>query len=114
RDVVPVTNYAAFLGNRPVPTYPDPRLVRSAAQGNALARTLGQHRACVMRSHGAVVVGERIRETFVASVYLEENARRQYMALQVGEPIGYTDEEITYVAAANWSDGPIQKAWDYY
>jgi ribulose-5-phosphate 4-epimerase/fuculose-1-phosphate aldolase len=114
RDVLPVTNYAAFLGPGPVPVYPDPRLVHTPEQGDALARSLGARQACVMRNHGSVVVGGRIRETFVASVYLEENAIRQHLALQIGEPSGFADEEIRDVAAANWTEGPIQKAWEYY
>lgn len=114
RSIVPVTNYAAFLGNGPVPTYPDPRLVRSPQAGDALARSLGGHVACVMRNHGAVVVGRNVRAALVGSMYFEENAYRQYLALQVGEPIGYTDEEIAAVKAQNWNDRPNQKVWDYY
>jgi ribulose-5-phosphate 4-epimerase/fuculose-1-phosphate aldolase len=114
RDIMPVTNYAAFLGPGPVPTYPDPRLVRTGAQGDALARALGNKLACVMRNHGAAVVGTDVRDTLVASVYFEENAIRQHLALQVGEPIGYTDEEIADVKAQNWNEGPKQKVWDYY
>jgi L-ribulose-5-phosphate 4-epimerase len=113
-DIVAVTNYAAFLGNGPVPTYRDPRLVTTPEQGDALAEALGGHYACVMRNHGAAIVGVAVRETFVASVYLEENAIRQHLALQVGEPVGYTDEEIREVAAVNWQDKQIQKAWDYF
>lgn len=114
RDLVPVTNYAAFLGPGPVPTYTDPRLVLTPEKGDALARALGGHRACVMRNHGGVVVGPDIRQTVVASVYLEENAIRQYMALQIGEPVGYTDQEIEDVRASNWTDRQIGKAWEYY
>ena len=67
-----------------------------------------------MRAHGSVVVGESVREAFVASLHLEENARRLYQALQLGDSIRYTDVEIRDVAAANWRDGPLQKTWDYY
>lgn len=114
RPLPPVTNYASFLGNAPVPVYDDPRLVHTNQQGAALARALGDRPACLMRGHGSVVVGPSIRETFVASVYLEENAVRAYMALQIGQPHPYADEELRDVAAANWRDGPIQKTWDYY
>ena len=113
-DIVPVTNYAAFLGNGAVPTYADPRLVHRPEQGDALARCLGDGKACVMRNHGTAVVGERVREAFVSAVYLEENALRQHLALQIGRPTGYTDQEIADVAAVNWRDRQIQKVWDYY
>ena len=114
RDLVPVTNYAAVLGSGAVPVYLDPRLVHTPQQGDLLARALGSGRACLMRNHGSVVVGERIREAFVASIYLEENARRQHLALQIGQPIGFSEEEIRDVAAAGWREGPLQKTWVYY
>lgn len=114
RSIVPVTNYAAFLGNGPVPIYPDPRLVRSPEAGDALARALGSHYACVMRNHGAVIAAGNVCATLVASMYFEENAYRQYLALQIGEPIGYTDEEIAEVAAQNWTPIGNRKVWDYY
>jgi L-ribulose-5-phosphate 4-epimerase len=114
RELVAATNYAAFLGNAPIPVYDDPRLVHSADEGDALARALGNGRACLMRAHGSVVVGEGVREAFVASVNLEENALRLYQALQIGTPIRYTDAEIRDVAAANWRDRPLQKIWEYY
>ena len=40
----------------------------------------------MMKSHGAVTVGKDIVEAFVLANYLEENAYRQYMALQIGKP----------------------------
>ncbi|MGH2470583.1 MAG: class II aldolase/adducin family protein, partial [Chloroflexota bacterium] len=93
-DVVPVTNYAAFLGPGPLPTYPDPRLVHSDAQGQALIACLGSKRACIMRAHGSVAVGATVPEAFIAAVHLEENALRQHLALQIGQPAGYSDQEL--------------------
>ena len=40
----------------------------------------------MMKSHGAVTVGKDIVEAFVLANYMEENAYRQYMALQIGKP----------------------------
>ena len=112
-DLVPVTNYGTFLGSGPVPLYPDPRLVHSEAQGQALASSLGDKRACIMRNHGTVVVGASVQDAFIGAVHLEENALRQHLALQIGQPSGYSAEELADVAAAT---GPrqVQKIWDYY
>jgi len=52
-----------------------------------------------MKSHGAVTVGKDIVEAFVLANYLEENAYRQYMALQIGKPYAFSEEEIALVAA---------------
>lgn len=113
-DIVPVTNYAAFLGNGPVPAYPDPRLVHNDAQGEALAACLGKKRACVMRNHGSVTVGSTVPEAFIAAVHLEENALRQHLALQIGQPVGFSDEEIAELQAVTQGPRQIQKIWDYY
>lgn len=112
-DIVPVTNNATLLGPGPVPTYPDPRLVRSPQQGDALARMLGQGRACVMRNHGSVVVGSSLRDAFVAALFLEENALRQHLALQIGRPSGFTQQEMADMAGV-YDERPLQKTWDHY
>ena len=109
-----VTNYASFLGNEPVPIYPDPRHVRRPAAGDALAAVLGDRPACLMRAHGSVIVGADVREAFAGSIYLEENALRAYLALQIGEIAGYTVDEVRDVAAGNWRDGSRKKTWDYH
>jgi ribulose-5-phosphate 4-epimerase/fuculose-1-phosphate aldolase len=114
RQLRAVTNYASFLGTEPVPVYPDPRHVRRPANGDALARVLGDRPACLMRAHGAVIVGADVPEAFAGSVYLEENALRAYMALQIGELAGYTADEVQDVAAGNWREGSRKKTWDYY
>jgi L-fuculose-phosphate aldolase len=114
RPLRAITNYATFLGPEPVPVYPDPRHVDTLAKGDALAAALGQRAACLMRAHGAVLVGADVQEAFAASVYLEENALRAYMALQIGELAGYTDDELRGVADHNWTPGSRRKTWDYY
>jgi ribulose-5-phosphate 4-epimerase/fuculose-1-phosphate aldolase len=114
RPLRAITNYATFLGPEPVPVYPDPRHVDTLAKGEALAASLGQRPAALMRAHGAVIVGADVQEAFAASVYLEENALRAYMALQIGELAGYTSDELHGVASHNWSPGSRQKTWDYY
>src|SRR5262249_39689753 len=109
-----VTNSASFLGNEPVPVYPDPRHVRRPAAGDALAAALGDRPACLMRAHGSVIVGADVRGAFAGSIYLEENALRAYMAMQIGESAGYSDDEGRDVAAGNWREGSRKKTWDYY
>jgi L-ribulose-5-phosphate 4-epimerase len=114
RPLRAITNYATFLGPEPVPVYADARHVDTAEKGDALAAALGERPACLMRAHGAVIVGADVHEAFAASVYLEENALRAYMALQIGELAGYAEDELRGVAAHNWSPGSRQKTWDYY
>jgi ribulose-5-phosphate 4-epimerase/fuculose-1-phosphate aldolase len=88
--------------------------VRRPAAGDALAAVLGDRPACLMRAHGSVIVGADVREAFAGSIYLEENALRAYLALQIGEIAGYTVDEVRDVAAGNWRDGSRKKTWDYH
>ena len=49
-------------------------LVNTLPMGHSLAKALGQGRAALIRGHGAVAVGESIRNLVMTSVYLKENA----------------------------------------
>src|SRR3989440_411953 len=70
----------------PVPLLDSPNSINNRAMADRLAATLGERPAALMKSHGAVTVGKDIVEAFVLANYLEENAYRQYMALQIGRP----------------------------
>jgi ribulose-5-phosphate 4-epimerase/fuculose-1-phosphate aldolase len=60
--------------------------------GEKLVATIGNGPAALLKAHGAVTVGADIVEAFVLAAYLEENAYRQYMAMQIGEP--YVSQRI--------------------
>jgi ribulose-5-phosphate 4-epimerase/fuculose-1-phosphate aldolase len=85
-------------------------LVKTPELGAALARTISNKPAALMRGHGAVVVGESLARAVGRSVYLEMSARMQMQALLLaqGGRITYLDE--AEVAASN----PVQnynRAW---
>jgi HCOMODA/2-hydroxy-3-carboxy-muconic semialdehyde decarboxylase len=89
---------AAFIGEG-LPTFEirDVRhgtdlLIRDAALGKALARTLAAKPAALMRGHGSVVVGENLPRAVGRSIYLEQSARMQMQALLLAGPGG----TITY------------------
>jgi ribulose-5-phosphate 4-epimerase/fuculose-1-phosphate aldolase len=64
-------------------------LVSTPALGRALAKTLGNKPAALMRGHGAVIVGPSIIEAVSRAVYLEVNARVQAQAMALGKDITY-------------------------
>ncbi len=68
----------------------------------------------LLKSHGAVVVGADLIECFALAAYLEENAQRQYMALQIGEPYVFSVEEQQACRANLWSKSLFTKAWEHY
>ena len=67
-------------------------LVKTPALGKALAFTLKDKPAALMRGHGAVVVGENLPRAVGRSVYLELSARMQMQALLLSKKITYLDK----------------------
>jgi ribulose-5-phosphate 4-epimerase/fuculose-1-phosphate aldolase len=110
--VRPVYAQGALLGE--VPVMESPLSVNTKAMGERLAQTLGQSRAVLLKSHGAVIVGADVIECFALATYLEENARRQYAAMQIGEPYVFTPAEQEACRANLWSASLFKKSWDYY
>ncbi len=112
--LVPVFILGSLFPHAGVPVYDDPDLIRSSAQGDAVARTLGGGRAVLLRGHGVVTVGEDIERCFVASIWLEENARKQAWAAALGAPRAFSEEETARVRASLWEPAVVRKTWDYY
>lgn len=108
----PVYAQGVLLGD--VPIVDSPLSVNTKASGEQLAATLGRGRAVLLKAHGAVTVGASIIEAFVLATYLEDNAYRQYMSMQIGEPYVFSDAEQRACVENLWSAGLFQKAWDYY
>jgi HCOMODA/2-hydroxy-3-carboxy-muconic semialdehyde decarboxylase len=87
-------------------------LVRDAKLGKALAQSLGQKSAALMRGHGAVVVGGSIPTVVGRSVYLDVNARAQAQAIALGGKITYVEADE---AKLRMSDtGEYARAWDLW
>jgi ribulose-5-phosphate 4-epimerase/fuculose-1-phosphate aldolase len=108
----PVYPQGVLLGN--VPVMNSPLSINTKVMGERLAATLGAGRAVLLKSHGAAIVGADIIECFALATYLEENARRQYMALQIGTPYVFSNEEQDACRANLWSPGLFDKSWQYY
>jgi L-fuculose-phosphate aldolase len=91
-----------------------PLSINTRPMGEQLAITLGQQRAVLLKAHGAVIVGGDLIECFALATYLEENARRQYMAMQIGDPYVFSDAEQQACRANLWSANLFKKSWDYF
>jgi ribulose-5-phosphate 4-epimerase/fuculose-1-phosphate aldolase len=108
----PVFPQGALLGD--VPVLDSPLSVNTRDMGARAAAVLGGGPALLLKSHGAVVVGADIVECFALAIYLEENACRQYMAMQIGSPYVFSDAEQEACRARLGSPALFQKAWDHY
>ena len=70
-------------------------LVSDQMRGRALAETLADRPAVLMRGHGVSVVGVNLKFAVGRSIYLEINARLQTQAMSLGGDITYINMEET-------------------
>ena len=98
----------------PMPVLDSPNSINNRAMADRLAATLGDRPAAMMKSHGAVTVGRDIVEAFVLANYLEENAYRQYMALQIGKPYAFSEQEVALCREKLWTGSLFKRTWDHF
>jgi L-ribulose-5-phosphate 4-epimerase len=97
-----------------LPLMDSPLSVNTRPMGERLAATIGQRPAALLKAHGAVTVGKDVVEAFVLAAYLEENAYRQYMAMQIGEPYVFNESEQKACREKLWTPSLFKKTWDHY
>lgn len=107
------SNPGAFFGPGPLPLYMDPALIHTIEQGDAVARTLGQADAVMLRGHGSMVVAQSIEWVFAACVDLEEAASRYYKASLLGAVMVYNEDETERVMKGRRKESVVQKIWDH-
>jgi ribulose-5-phosphate 4-epimerase/fuculose-1-phosphate aldolase len=115
-ELRPVYHMAGFIGLG-VPTFEireaggeTDMLVRTPELGAALARTLGDKPAALMRGHGAVVVGDSLPQVVGRCYFMQVNARMQAQAMELGREITYLDAEEVRKTASNTYD----RAWELW
>ncbi|RDU98879.1 class II aldolase/adducin family protein [Trinickia dinghuensis] len=110
---LPRHGFGAYFG-RGVPLWDDPQLLRDDTAAKALAETLGDEPAVVMRGNGTVVAADSLMKAVVLTWYLEDAARLELAILSAGlaqESAILTDAECSRRAT---SAGQIfERMWDY-
>ncbi|MCB2117100.1 MAG: class II aldolase/adducin family protein [Rhodobacteraceae bacterium] len=78
------------------------------AEGARCARLLAspRMRTLVMGSHGVLVIGETVAETFTRLYYFERAAETYIRALQTGQPLRVLSDEIAEKTAREWEEYP--------
>ena len=91
----PVTQAAAFLGDG-VPVIEGGKsetgagfTIRTRAAGQALAQSLGDKSAALLRGHGAIVIASSLHAAVARAYYMNMNARLQVQAIQLGGEVNY-------------------------
>jgi ribulose-5-phosphate 4-epimerase/fuculose-1-phosphate aldolase len=106
-----ISYFLASIFRSGIPIHPDPRLVNDRARGEALAATLGPHRAVIMKAHGAAVAGATVEEMVAATFLLEENARRTWISATMGEVEYLDDKLMAEVEGEMLRGGPFRRIW---
>jgi ribulose-5-phosphate 4-epimerase/fuculose-1-phosphate aldolase len=112
--VLPMRHFAYKYGDG-LPVHPDPTHIVTREQGDAVAVTLGRGDACLLRSHGTVVVERTMQNLFMDCLDLEENARTLVVATQLGRVLPLTGEEIDVLRESYARGGHRPgKVWEHY
>ena len=109
----PIKNHAVRWENG-IPTHADPSHVSSPELGRAVATTLGQHHALLIRAHGQVVVAEDLPSLLADCVHFVENAEALYRAATLGKVLPLTPQEIAAFHDDFHRGHHAAKLWSYY
>ncbi len=82
-------------------------LIRTPALGRALAQTLADKSAVLMRGHGAAIAAPSLHIVVGRSYYLNLNARLQMQAMQLGGKVNYLDAEESKKAVIDY-----ERSWE--
>jgi HCOMODA/2-hydroxy-3-carboxy-muconic semialdehyde decarboxylase len=87
-------------------------LITDGRLGKALAETLGQRPAALMRGHGSVAVGGSLKQVVYRAIYMELTARLQSEAMRLGPVTYLTPGEAREGAAVN--DRMLERPWELW
>lgn len=98
-----------------IPMMEDVGHIKSKADGEALAASLGDANALLLRAHGLVLTSETAPAILVDTVHFEDNLKAMKEALSFGEDIRpITKEELARVGEYEDRAHHIRKMWNYY
>jgi len=80
-------------------------LAEDQAEGDRIARALGNKKVLFMANHGVTVVGETIPEAFDSLYYLEQSARLQVLAYSTGRPLKLVGDNLAGKTKAEYDRG---------
>jgi ribulose-5-phosphate 4-epimerase/fuculose-1-phosphate aldolase len=69
---------------QPIPVFACAELIVTSAQGQGVAKALGDHRVCHLQGHGIVSAAESIQEATLGAIHLERLAEVNYRVAQLG------------------------------
>ncbi len=116
----PIYHMAAFIGDGfPIFEILDAigvtdLLITDSARGRALAKTLANKPAVLMRGHGITIVGVSLPFAVGRSIYLSSNAKVQLSAIGLGGSVKYLDPGEVKTRMAVPENGSYARAWEVW
>ncbi len=112
RPVRAVHSFGTHLGET-VPIYPNLALVSNEERANAVAATLGEGDAVLLRGNGTLITAPDVVQAVMRAIWLEESAQMQWRIFAAGaEPTYLTSEEVAQRRVMDMPHEPI-RAWDF-
>ena len=107
----PAHMYGRFLPVSGAPIYPEAGLITSVERGQALADTLKDGAATLLRAHGDAVVGAGVEQAILRTVQLAFLGELAHLAAVHGGPDYLTEEELaTFAGDRSFPARP----WEYF
>jgi ribulose-5-phosphate 4-epimerase/fuculose-1-phosphate aldolase len=111
--LAPFRNHAARWRSG-LPVHADATHIVTAAQGAAVARTLGAHNGLQLRGHGQVLVAEDVPSVFADAVHFAENVEVAIVVAGLGPAQPLTDAELDAFEATFNRPRHVRKLWAHY
>jgi ribulose-5-phosphate 4-epimerase/fuculose-1-phosphate aldolase len=89
-------------------------LIRTRQLGDAVASTLGDHGAMLLRGHGVNVADIDVRRVCVMTLWMEEAANYQLRAMAAGKPRYFTAEELETIYPQVSGEEVSKRVWEYF
>ncbi len=112
--ILPVYARGVESTGEDIPLFDSPDPVGTLQLGEALARALGDKRACMLRSHGLLTVGATLESACLAAINLEEAAQMQWTACAIGEPQLMPAGSIEKRQRVWENPAMLSQVWRYY
>jgi ribulose-5-phosphate 4-epimerase/fuculose-1-phosphate aldolase len=89
-------------------------LIRTRELGDAVASTLGDHGAMLLRGHGVNVADKDVRRVCVITLWMEEAANYQLRAMSAGKPRYFSAEELETIYPQVSGEEVSNRVWEYF
>jgi L-ribulose-5-phosphate 4-epimerase len=115
KTILPVvgTEVAAPVAEAAAVFDEDKGLIRSVAQGKAVAAIMKNAVACHLQNHGMVFAGPNVETVTMEAIAIEYQAEMTWRASLIGKPEAVPPLEMKN-AWARRSNGEVSEAWEHY